>query len=156
MDPAHAPQPPTPKPRETAVVSPVSVTGTTHTHTHKQQHNPHTNANLSRSDSEEETFVFPQSNESEHNKGTPVCKNSPSDSTLSDRSTQTDPGVWTPQKKDKRGNIHNSLLYGAADRKVRQVLNLTQPDPGGQTHFGSGATLTLIRCQMDQTSTIIT
>ncbi|XP_024910951.1 RAS guanyl-releasing protein 4 isoform X2 [Cynoglossus semilaevis] len=76
--------------------------------------------------SEEETFVFPQSNESEHNKGTPVCKNSPSDSTLSDRSTQTDPGVWTPQKKDKRGNIHNSLLYGAADRKVNTLPSRTR------------------------------
>ncbi|KAM7398947.1 hypothetical protein PAMP_018248 [Pampus punctatissimus] len=57
--------------------------------------------------SEEETFVFPQSNETEHNKGTSVWKNNSSDSPLSDRFSHTDPGVWTPEKK-KRGYNHNS------------------------------------------------
>ncbi|KAM7412674.1 hypothetical protein PAMA_020177 [Pampus argenteus] len=57
--------------------------------------------------SEDETFVFPQSNETEHNKGTTVWKNNSSDSPLSDRFTHTDPGQWTPEKK-KRGYNHNS------------------------------------------------
>ncbi|XP_071352524.1 RAS guanyl-releasing protein 4 isoform X3 [Trachinotus anak] len=71
--------------------------------------------------SEEETFVFPQSNETEHNKGTLVWKNDTSDSTLSDRSTQTDPGVWTPEKKDKKQNNHNSLVYASPDRQVNTL-----------------------------------
>ncbi|XP_006796746.1 RAS guanyl-releasing protein 4 [Neolamprologus brichardi] len=54
--------------------------------------------------SEEETFVFPPSNETEHHKGTSDWKSNTSESVLSDRSTQTDPGVWTPEKKDKKGN----------------------------------------------------
>ncbi|KAI3354023.1 hypothetical protein L3Q82_018587, partial [Scortum barcoo] len=71
--------------------------------------------------SEEETFVFPQSNETEHNKGSSVWKNNTGDSTLSDRSTQTDPGVWMPEKKDKRGNHHNSLVHASPDRKVNTL-----------------------------------
>ncbi|XP_019128504.1 RAS guanyl-releasing protein 4 isoform X1 [Larimichthys crocea] len=71
--------------------------------------------------SEEDTFVFPQSNETEHNKGTSVWKNNAGDSALSDRSTQTDPGVWTPEKKDKRGNLHNSLVHASPDRKVKTL-----------------------------------
>ncbi|KAG8001821.1 RAS guanyl-releasing protein 1 [Nibea albiflora] len=74
-----------------------------------------------RTSSEEETFVFPQSNETEHNKGTSVWKNNTGDSALSDRSTQTDPGVWTPEKKDKRGNLHNSLVHASPDRKVKTL-----------------------------------
>lgn len=75
------------------------------------------------SGSEEEAFVFPQSNDTEHNKGTSVWKNNTADSALSDRSTQTDPGVWTPEKKDKRGNHHNSLVHASPDRKVRQGVS---------------------------------
>ncbi|KAM3616184.1 uncharacterized protein V6R79_013764 [Siganus canaliculatus] len=71
--------------------------------------------------SEEETFVFPQSNETEHNKGSPVWKSNGGDSALSDRSTQTDPGVWTPEKKDKRGNHHNTLVHGCPERKVNTL-----------------------------------
>ncbi|TKS80679.1 RAS guanyl-releasing protein 1 [Collichthys lucidus] len=71
--------------------------------------------------SEEDTFVFPQSNETEHNKGTSVWKNNAGDSALSDCSTQTDPGFWTPEKKDKRGNLHNSLVHASPDRKVKTL-----------------------------------
>ncbi|CAK6957892.1 RAS guanyl-releasing protein 4 [Scomber scombrus] len=71
--------------------------------------------------SEDETFVFPQSNESEHNKGTSIWKNYTDDSTLSHRSTQTDPGVWTPEKKDKRGYIHNSLVHSSPERRVNTL-----------------------------------
>ncbi|XP_030008805.1 RAS guanyl-releasing protein 4 [Sphaeramia orbicularis] len=71
--------------------------------------------------SEEDTFVFPQSNDSEHNKGSPLWKNNTSESTLSDRSTQTDPGVWTPEKKDKRGNHHHLLVHGSSDRKMNTL-----------------------------------
>ncbi|XP_044058712.1 RAS guanyl-releasing protein 4 isoform X1 [Siniperca chuatsi] len=75
--------------------------------------------------SEEEAFIFPQSNETEHNKGTSVWKNNTGDSTLSDRSTQTDPGVWTPEKKDKRGNHHNSLV-ASPDKKVNTLPQRTR------------------------------
>ncbi|XP_028276406.1 RAS guanyl-releasing protein 4 isoform X2 [Parambassis ranga] len=68
--------------------------------------------------SEEEAFVFPQSNETEHNKSTSIWRNNADDSTLSDRSTQTDPGVWTPERKDRRGNHLNSLSHTFPDRKV--------------------------------------
>ncbi|XP_051253515.1 RAS guanyl-releasing protein 4 isoform X1 [Dicentrarchus labrax] len=70
--------------------------------------------------SEEEAFVFPQSNETEHNKGTSVRINNTGDWVLSDRSTQTDPGVWTPEKNDKRGNQHNSL-HASPERKVNTL-----------------------------------
>ncbi|XP_026154464.1 RAS guanyl-releasing protein 4 isoform X3 [Mastacembelus armatus] len=78
--------------------------------------------------SEEEAFVFPHSNDTEHNKGTSVRKNNSSDSTLSDRSTQTDPGVWTPEKKDKRVNNHNSLVRVSPDRKVRSRRCHREPE----------------------------
>ncbi|XP_029964312.1 RAS guanyl-releasing protein 4 isoform X2 [Salarias fasciatus] len=71
--------------------------------------------------SEDETFVFPQSNDSEHNKSTSLCRNNAGDSTLSDRSTQTDPGVWTPEKKDKKGNHLNSHVHASPDRKVNTL-----------------------------------
>ncbi|KAL6115756.1 rasgrp4 [Pungitius sinensis] len=61
--------------------------------------------------SEEETFVF----ETENNQD------------VSDRSTQTDPGVWTPEKKDKKGNHHNSPVHASVDRKVN---TLTQRSRG--------------------------
>ncbi|KAF0030187.1 hypothetical protein F2P81_016918 [Scophthalmus maximus] len=66
--------------------------------------------------SEEETFVFPQSNETEHNE-----KNNAGNSALSDCSTQTDPGVWTPQKRDRRGNNHYSPVCASPDRKVNTL-----------------------------------
>uniref|UniRef100_A0A3P9DDB5 RAS guanyl releasing protein 4 n=1 Tax=Maylandia zebra TaxID=106582 RepID=A0A3P9DDB5_9CICH len=74
--------------------------------------------------SEEETFVFPLSNETEHHKGTSDWKSNTSESVLSDRSTQTDPGVWTPEKKDKKGNhLHSrpslrKVRNGASSCKV--------------------------------------
>lgn len=76
--------------------------------------------------SEEETFVFPQSNDSEHNKA--VCKNISKELRLLDCSTQTDPGIWTPDKKDKRGLHPHSLLHGSPDRKVH---TLPQRNRGG-------------------------
>uniref|UniRef100_A0A8D0B060 RAS guanyl releasing protein 4 n=1 Tax=Sander lucioperca TaxID=283035 RepID=A0A8D0B060_SANLU len=83
-------------------------------------------AHCSLSGSEEEAFVFPHSNETENNQGTSPWKNNSGDSTLSDRSTQTDPGVWTPEKKDKRGNHHNSLVHASPERKVRQDVSAGQ------------------------------
>ncbi|XP_076592086.1 RAS guanyl-releasing protein 4 isoform X2 [Chaetodon auriga] len=71
--------------------------------------------------SEEEAFVFPQSNETEQNKGTSVWKNNSGDSALSDRSTQTDPGVWTPERRDKRGNHHNSRVHASPERKMNTL-----------------------------------
>nr|XP_043887264.1 RAS guanyl-releasing protein 4 isoform X5 [Solea senegalensis] len=65
-------------------------------------------------------------NETDHIKGTPLWKNNTGDWTLSDRSTQTDPGTWTPQKKDKRGNNHNSLAYACSDRKVNTLPQRTR------------------------------
>uniref|UniRef100_A0A671XGV5 RAS guanyl releasing protein 4 n=1 Tax=Sparus aurata TaxID=8175 RepID=A0A671XGV5_SPAAU len=60
--------------------------------------------------------------------GTSVWKNNTEDSALSDRSTQTDPGVWTPEKKDKRGNHHNSLVHASPDRKVRRCKVIVTED----------------------------
>ncbi|XP_069577093.1 RAS guanyl-releasing protein 4 [Brachyistius frenatus] len=71
--------------------------------------------------SEEETFVFPLSNDTEQNKGTSGWKNNSGDSVLSDCSTQTDPGVWTPEKKDKRGNHLNSFVHASPERKVNTL-----------------------------------
>lgn len=73
--------------------------------------------------SEEESFIFPQSNEIEPNKGT--CKDNSSEFMMSDRSTQTDPGVWTPEKKEKMGNHPNSLVRGSPDRKVHTLPHRT-------------------------------
>ncbi|XP_075956916.1 RAS guanyl-releasing protein 4 isoform X1 [Anarhichas minor] len=64
--------------------------------------------------SEEEAFVFPQSNETEDNEG------------VSDHSTQTDPGVWTPEKKDKRGNHHNSLVHASLERRANTLPHRTR------------------------------
>ncbi|XP_060903093.1 RAS guanyl-releasing protein 4 isoform X1 [Labrus mixtus] len=71
--------------------------------------------------SEEEAFVFPQSIDTDHNKGPSVWTNSTSDSSLSDRSTQTDPGVWTPEKREMRGNHHNSLVHASPERRVNTL-----------------------------------
>uniref|UniRef100_A0A673IZP5 RAS guanyl-releasing protein 1-like n=1 Tax=Sinocyclocheilus rhinocerous TaxID=307959 RepID=A0A673IZP5_9TELE len=48
-----------------------------------------------------ETFVFPNGNGSEHSKGQTSSDSDAEAATLSDRSTQTDPGVWTPVAKRK-------------------------------------------------------
>ncbi|XP_061575876.1 RAS guanyl-releasing protein 4 isoform X3 [Cololabis saira] len=68
--------------------------------------------------SEEETFVFPQSNDPDHNRARRLL---PDDSTLSDRATQTDPGVWTPEKKDKRGNHLHSSAHASPERRVKTL-----------------------------------
>ncbi|XP_051725439.1 RAS guanyl-releasing protein 4 isoform X5 [Ctenopharyngodon idella] len=51
--------------------------------------------------SEEEAFVFPNGNRSENSKGQTSSDSDAEAATLSDRSTQTDPGVWTPVAKRK-------------------------------------------------------
>ncbi|XP_034024483.1 RAS guanyl-releasing protein 4 isoform X2 [Thalassophryne amazonica] len=71
--------------------------------------------------SEEDMFVFPQSTETEHNKGTCVLKTNGGIMTLSDCSTQTDPGVWTPEKRDKKGSQNCDLLPGSVERKVHTL-----------------------------------
>lgn len=70
--------------------------------------------------------MFPQSNETENNKGTSVCNNT-GDSALSDRATQTDPGVWTPEKKDKRGIHHNCHAHASPERKASPCLEKPNP-----------------------------
>ncbi|XP_037829231.1 RAS guanyl-releasing protein 4 isoform X2 [Kryptolebias marmoratus] len=71
--------------------------------------------------SEEEAFVFPQSNETELNRRTLVWKNNSDDPTLLDCSTQTDPGVWTPERKDRRGNHLNSVLHASPERRANTL-----------------------------------
>ncbi|XP_056622495.1 RAS guanyl-releasing protein 4 isoform X1 [Triplophysa dalaica] len=51
--------------------------------------------------SEEEAFIFPNGNASEHSKGQTSSDSDAEAGTLSDISTQTDPGVWTPVAKRK-------------------------------------------------------
>ncbi|KAF7665313.1 hypothetical protein LDENG_00147680 [Lucifuga dentata] len=79
--------------------------------------------------SEENTFVFPQSHETEH-KGTSIWKINTGDSTMSDRSTQTDPGVWTPEKNDKRRNHHNSLPASPEGKVSTEVIKVPQRGRG--------------------------
>ncbi|XP_056904890.1 RAS guanyl-releasing protein 4 isoform X2 [Takifugu flavidus] len=76
--------------------------------------------------SEEETFFFPQINETDNCKGTSTWKNNTGDAALSDRSTQTDPGVWTPEKKDKRGSHHNHHAHASPERKVNTLPHRTR------------------------------
>ncbi|XP_037534300.1 RAS guanyl-releasing protein 4 [Nematolebias whitei] len=71
--------------------------------------------------SEEEAFVFPQSNETEHNTGTTLWRNNTGDPKLQDCSTQTDPGVWTPERKDRRGNHLNSVVHGSPGRRANTL-----------------------------------
>uniref|UniRef100_A0A3Q0T8G5 RAS guanyl releasing protein 4 n=1 Tax=Amphilophus citrinellus TaxID=61819 RepID=A0A3Q0T8G5_AMPCI len=71
--------------------------------------------------SEEETFVFPPSNETEPHRSTTEWKNNSGDSVLSDRSMQTDPGVWTPEKKEKKGT---QLHSRPSERKVRKPCSV--------------------------------
>lgn len=44
------------------------------------------------------------------------------DSQRLDRSTQTDPGVWTPGLANKRGDEANSQALGSSPGKVNMVL----------------------------------
>uniref|UniRef100_A0A1A8PCX9 RAS guanyl releasing protein 4 n=1 Tax=Nothobranchius rachovii TaxID=451742 RepID=A0A1A8PCX9_9TELE len=90
--------------------------------------------------SEEEAFVFPQGNETEHNRSTSTWKNNTSDLMLSDNCTQTDPGVWTPEK-DKRGNHLNSVLHASPDRRVH-----TPP----HRNRGCSAPVSLLQDKMDE------
>lgn len=76
--------------------------------------------------SEEDTFDFPQSSDTESNKG--LYKTMSKDLRLSDSSTQTDPGIWTSDKKDKRGLHPHSRIHGSPDRKVH---TLPQRNRGG-------------------------
>ncbi|XP_062328403.1 RAS guanyl-releasing protein 4 [Osmerus eperlanus] len=69
--------------------------------------------------SEEDTFIFPQSNEADHNRGNPTAKNITEDSTLSDGSTQTDPGFWTPQKVEKSGGQADSDTHRPPPERAR-------------------------------------
>ncbi|XP_008424743.1 RAS guanyl-releasing protein 4 isoform X2 [Poecilia reticulata] len=71
--------------------------------------------------SEEEAFVFPQSNDTEQNRVTSDWTQNAGDSTLSDRSTQTDPGVWTPERKDRRGNHLNCVGHASPDRRAKTL-----------------------------------
>ena len=93
------------------------------------------------SGSEEEAFVFPQSNETEHNKAGLHWRNNTVDSTLSDRSTQTDPGIWTPEKRDKRGYNHNALVHASPERRVRR--SMTTYEVIIQEDWGKGCLSTL-------------
>ncbi|XP_061537699.1 RAS guanyl-releasing protein 4 [Phycodurus eques] len=58
--------------------------------------------------SEEDAFVFPHGNDSDHHKGCAPLRKSGDSTGLWDRSTQTDPGVWTPQEKRERRMYNHS------------------------------------------------
>ncbi|KAL6478656.1 hypothetical protein MHYP_G00120890 [Metynnis hypsauchen] len=61
--------------------------------------------------SEEDTFVFPHGNGSENSKGHTSPESDAEGNTLSDRSTQTDPGVWTPE-------VANRKLHSPVERSA--------------------------------------
>ncbi|XP_060779340.1 RAS guanyl-releasing protein 4 isoform X2 [Neoarius graeffei] len=56
--------------------------------------------------SEDEAFVFPQGNGPDHSKSHGTPQSIAENASLSDRSTQTDPGVWTPVAN--RRDLHHS------------------------------------------------
>lgn len=117
--PAPAPLPQTPGPRATAGVSTRPQTLT------RPLQRDFTKAGFP-SGSEEETFVFPQSNETENSsRSSSGSKNNTDDSKLSDRSTQTEPGVWTPER-DKRGERLNFVVHGSPERRVRWTCSLSK------------------------------
>ncbi|XP_030621080.1 RAS guanyl-releasing protein 4 [Chanos chanos] len=65
--------------------------------------------------SEEETFVFPHGNGSEVSKGNTTPDSDAEGSVLSDWSTQTDTGVWSPDEASQRGHHKpHSLLQKSA------------------------------------------
>uniref|UniRef100_A0AAY4DC33 RAS guanyl releasing protein 4 n=1 Tax=Denticeps clupeoides TaxID=299321 RepID=A0AAY4DC33_9TELE len=72
--------------------------------------------------SEEETFVFPNGNESESSKTQTTPENNAEGSKLSDQSTQTDPGVWTPEKERKLNHTKSHPLLSS----VEKVLPFTE------------------------------
>ncbi|KAM8853182.1 RAS guanyl-releasing protein 4 isoform 2-T2 [Synchiropus picturatus] len=61
--------------------------------------------------SEEETFVFPQGHHTNHDRG---------GASVSHRSTQTDPGIWTPERKDSKACNHISKVQPSPDRQRRR------------------------------------
>ncbi|XP_073706450.1 RAS guanyl-releasing protein 4 isoform X1 [Garra rufa] len=69
--------------------------------------------------SEEEAFVFPNGNGSEHSKGQ-TSSDSDAEATLSDRSTQTDPGDWTPVAKRKE-RISSKKQHPPLEKIVHDV-----------------------------------
>lgn len=69
--------------------------------------------------SEEDTFIFPQGTEADHNRGNSIVKYDAEDSTLSDGSTQTDPGYWTPQRVDKSGEQRHCNTHRPPTERAR-------------------------------------
>lgn len=71
--------------------------------------------------SEEEAFIFPNGNGSEHSKGQTSSDSDAEASTLSDISTQTDPGVWTPvgKRKDRLRSLKHPPLEKSATLPAR-------------------------------------
>ncbi|KAG7483855.1 hypothetical protein MATL_G00042770 [Megalops atlanticus] len=70
--------------------------------------------------SEEDNNVFPHCEGAEQNEDHSTLQKNWDGSELSDRSTQTDPGVWTPGPSDKSGNHINSHTFtGSSPEKNR-------------------------------------
>ncbi|XP_029303106.1 RAS guanyl-releasing protein 4 isoform X2 [Cottoperca gobio] len=101
-------------------------------------------------DIEEEAFVFPQSHETENNQRTSLWENNTGDATLSDRSTQTDPGEWTPEKKDRRGNHHNSLVYASPERKMRKDVSPCKVNTLPQRTRGCSMPVSFLQEKMEE------
>ncbi|XP_051725435.1 RAS guanyl-releasing protein 4 isoform X2 [Ctenopharyngodon idella] len=89
--------------------------------------------------SEEEAFVFPNGNRSENSKGQTSSDSDAEAATLSDRSTQTDPGVWTPVAK-RKDRPHS--------QKQRPPLEKSATLPARVR--GSSAPSTLLQEKMDE------
>ncbi|XP_056126188.1 RAS guanyl-releasing protein 4 isoform X1 [Rhinichthys klamathensis goyatoka] len=70
--------------------------------------------------SEEEAFVFPNGNRSESSKGQTSSDSDAEAATLSDRSTQTDPGVWTPVAK-RKDRLHSQKQHPPLEKIVHDV-----------------------------------
>ncbi|XP_026769364.1 RAS guanyl-releasing protein 4 isoform X1 [Pangasianodon hypophthalmus] len=66
--------------------------------------------------SEEEAFVFPHGNGPDHSKSHSTPQSIAENASLSDRSTQTDPGVWTPVAN--RRDLHHSKTPSPTEKSA--------------------------------------
>ncbi|TRZ04056.1 hypothetical protein DNTS_013803 [Danionella cerebrum] len=80
---------------------------------------------------DEEAFVFPNGNESEHSKGQTSSDSDAEAATLADRSTQTDPGVWTPVAK-RKDRLHSQKQHPPIEKSATlpaRVRGSSAPSP---------------------------
>ncbi|KAJ8402179.1 hypothetical protein AAFF_G00370440 [Aldrovandia affinis] len=111
------------------------------------------------SGSEEETFVFPHGEGAEQNEDPSTTETNGDSSELSDQSTQTDPGVWTPGAADKRAQINSHTFTGPPLEKGRagpcgsphvHRQGLPQGSPAPQRRRGASMPVPFLQEKMEE------